>query len=463
MEGFFNVKRKILIVGLGYRSGLSAANFLAAKGHDVEVSDTKSATDLSHIVGQLDRSVVVHAQNQDPSLLDRAFDCIVLSPGVPARIALVQESRARGIPVISEIELAFQFLKGLTIGITGTDGKSTTTALTTHMLRELGLDARMGGNIGIPLVTLADTTTDDSVTVIELSSYQLETIDTFRPDAAAFTNLTPDHLDRYNSLDDYFNAKMRVVSNQTADDFFIYNLDDERVARGAGTVRSHGKSFSLEREADSFFRDGIIYLRIGDGVKPVLAAKDLFIMGIHNVQNVMTALLLSQSIFEKRKETFPLEKAAAAAKSFPGLSHRMERLGEVKGRLFINDSKATTVGAVEMAIKSLDRPGVFIIGGRAKGDDYSRLAASMKDKVRAVVLIGETKEEFSKLFSSFVMRTATTLDDAVNASIELSREGDAIVLSPACASFDMFTSFEDRGDKFRESVERLKTGAVHGS
>ena len=320
----------------------------------------------------------------------------------------------------------------------------------------------MGGNIGIPLVSLADSTTDSSVTVIELSSYQLETIDTFRPDVAAFTNLTPDHLDRYDTLDDYFNAKMRIARNQTADDYFVYNLDDARVTGGAGTVKSRAIGFSLERTADSFFRDGDIFLEIDGKAEKVISASDLFIMGLHNVQNTMTALLIARSICAKMKMTLNLDKAADAAKSFPGLPHRMERLGERAGRLFINDSKATTVGAVEMAIKSLDRPGVFIVGGRAKGDDYSRLASSMKGKVRGVVLIGETTPEFKPLFSGFTMREAGSLDDAVRKAVEISEPGDAVILSPACASFDMFNSFEHRGDSFRDSVKRV-AGEVHGS
>jgi len=462
VKEFFNVKRRVLIIGLGYRSGLNAANFLAEKGHHVEVSDTKSAADLAPLTEKLNKAVVLHAGSQEVSLLDRGFDCVVLSPGVPARIPLVKESVIRKIPVISEIELAFLFMKGLTIGITGTDGKSTTTALTCHMLRELGFDARMGGNIGIPLVSLADSTTDESVTVIELSSYQLETIDTFRPDVAAFTNLTPDHLDRYDTLDDYFNAKMRIARNQTENDFFIYNLDDARVTGGAKTVRSKKLGFSLEREADSFYRNGDIFLKCGDNIEKIIAAEELFIMGLHNVQNTMTSLLIAQAICKKKHVLLNLDKAADAAKSFPGLPHRMERLGEFGGRFFINDSKATTVGAVEMAIKSLDRPGVFIVGGRAKGDDYSRLAASMKGKIRGVVLIGETKDEFAPLFSEFDMRMAESLDDAVRKSIELSQPGDAVILSPACASFDMFTSFEHRGDSFRDSVKRI-AGEVHGS
>jgi UDP-N-acetylmuramoylalanine--D-glutamate ligase len=447
----------VLVIGLGFRSGLNAANFLAAEEHDVHVSDTKSAAELSELASKLDSEVVLHAGNQDVSLLDHGFDLIVLSPGVPARIPLVQESLKRGIPVISEIELAFRYMKGMTIGITGTDGKSTTTALTHHILKELGNDSRMGGNIGIPLITLAGETTEKSVTVIELSSYQLETIEMFRPDASAMLNLTPDHLDRYDSLDIYFAAKMRIAMNQTKKDYFIYNADDERVAgsSGARSVKASLKGFSLKNKTDAYYENGAVYLRVNGKDEHVLHESELSIMGIHNVQNVMTSLLLAQSIYEKRGEEFPLRQAADAAKSFKGLPHRMERLGDFKGRFFINDSKATTVGAVEMALRSIKGNSVFIVGGRAKGDDYSRLASAMKGRVRGVILIGETTEEFSRIFGEFRTDVASDMDDAVKKAFAMSEPGDTVILSPACASFDMFKSFEHRGDVFREDVHRM--------
>jgi UDP-N-acetylmuramoylalanine--D-glutamate ligase len=448
-------KYRILVVGLGLRSGLSAANFLSAEEHIVEVSDSKSRDELSEIISKLDSDVVVHAGNQHPLLLDRGFDLVVLSPGVPAKIDLVQESIRRGIPVISEIELAFRYIKGLTIGITGTDGKSTTTAMTNHVLKELGWDTRMGGNIGIPLISLAGETTDRSVTVIELSSYQLETIDSFRPDAAAFLNLTPDHLDRYNSLDDYFAAKMRIAKNQTKNDFFIYNADDERVSLGASALAATLYSFSLTKKADAWYEVGSVFITVGKRSVKVFDAREMTVMGLHNVQNAMAVLLLIRSLYEKLGEEFPVARAAAACCSFKGLAHRMEKLGIYNDRLFINDSKATTVGAVEMALRSLDRQAVLILGGRAKGDDYSRLADAMKGKIRALVLIGETTDQFAELFLSFSHEAASDMSDAVLKAMNLSRPGDAILLSPATASFDMYKSFEHRGDVFREAFLAL--------
>lgn len=451
-------KYRILVVGLGFRSGLSAANFLAAENHVVDVTDSKSHAELSELISKLDPSVTVHTGAQEPSLLDKGFDLIVLSPGVPVRIPLVQEALRRAIPVISEIELAFRYLKGMTVGITGTDGKSTTTAMTNHVLCELGWDSRMGGNIGIPLISLAGETTDESVTVIELSSYQLETVESFRPDAAAMLNLTPDHLDRYDSLDDYFAAKMRIAMNQTAEDVFVFNADDLRVTGGACATRSKRRGFSLHKKSDAYYEAGSVYVRCGKAHVKAFDAREMSIIGLHNVQNAMTVLLLVQGLYEKKGLEFPVAKAAAACCSFKGLAHRMEKLGSYKGRLFINDSKATTVGAVEMALKSLDRPSVLILGGRAKGDDYSRLIPSISEKVRALVLIGETKDEFSEIFKAFTQVKAANLDEACAKAMELSREGDAVLLSPATASFDMFKSFEHRGDSFRDSFARLCGG-----
>lgn len=455
----FSSHRKVLVVGLGYRTGLAASNFLAAKGHSVEVSDCKSADELSSIISKLDSSVVVHAGCQEPALLERGFDCVVLSPGVPARIPLIREALKRGVPVISEIEMSFYFLKGIIIGITGTDGKSTTTALADFVLNACGFNSHMGGNIGIPLVSLADGTDENSVTVIELSSYQLETIETFRPHIAVFTNLTPDHLDRYDSLDHYFDAKMRITMNQTKDDLFIYNADDARLIESAKKVNARTEGFSIQKESGAFLRGGDLFVSNGSAVEKALSQKDLSIIGLHNVQNVLSALLVVRGVCRIAKKEFSLEKASRAAEKFPGLPHRMEKLGIRNGRLFINDSKATTVGAVEMALRSIDRPSVFIVGGRAKGDDYTRLAQSMKGKVRGVVLLGETRDEFYSVFDGVNREKADSLDDAVKQAIAMTQNGDAVILSPACASFDMFTSYEHRGDEFRASVSRIAGGA----
>jgi UDP-N-acetylmuramoylalanine--D-glutamate ligase len=360
---------------------------------------------------------------------------------------------------MAEVELAWRHLKGSVVAITGTDGKSTTTALAGHLFRELGFDTHVGGNIGIPLITFAGKTTTDSVIVAELSSFQLETIIHFRPDVAMLLNVTPDHLDRYDSMEDYFRAKMRIAMNQTSDDCFIYNRDDERARAGAGMVPSRALCFSTQTaESDIYYRDGRVFLH--NGGRLLLETGNLRILGLHNVENAMAAVLSVLDVLRRKNIAPDYDRIARAAYSFPGLEHRLERVGAFRGREFINDSKATTVNAVLTALKSLKGQGVLILGGRTKGDDYAKIAAGLDGKIRSLVLIGESKESFSNIFSAYRQVTAATMDDAVAAAMRESREGDVILLSPACASFDMYKNYEERGAVFRQSFQRLADGVI---
>ncbi|MCU0821049.1 MAG: UDP-N-acetylmuramoyl-L-alanine--D-glutamate ligase [Spirochaetes bacterium] len=460
---FKNVKN-ILVVGLGKRTGLAASNFLAGLERSVTVTDVKPADELKSIIRELDKRVTVLAGDQSPIILDRGFDLIVLSPGVPQNIELIKEARRRNIQVIAEIELAYNFIKGKIIAITGTDGKSTTTSLVGHILNSIGVTALVGGNIGIPLISLVGKTCEDTVSVVELSSFQLETIEKFRPDVAAVMNVSPDHLDRYNGMEDYLAAKLRISLNQNSEDYYIYRSDDKLLSSHLNGIRAGKLRFSYsDRTADSCHENGNIYIKVNDRFERVVDASRMLIMGVHNVENTMAALLMVRSVLEKMKLTPDFKKIEAGCYSFKGLPHRMEKIGDFNGRHFINDSKATTVGAVEMALRSLKESGVLILGGKTKGDDYSRLAASMNDRVRHLVLIGESTVEFKKIFRNFPMTLSGSMDEAVAAAMKASREGDVIILSPACASFDMFSNFEERGDVFREAVEKLKRGELRWS
>lgn len=453
--------KNVLVLGLGFRTGLAASNFLARRGLSVTVSDTRSENELADIMAQLEPSVQVIAGRQDPSLLEGGFDAIVLSPGVPQSIPIVAEARKRNIPVISEIELAWPFIRGIIVAITGTDGKSTTTALTTHVLSQLGMDARMGGNIGIPLISIAEETGDTSVTVIELSSFQLETIVHFRPHVAAILNVTPDHLDRYPGMDEYTDAKFRIAMNQHDTDTVVYNMDDNIISSRIDAVPSQRRSFSLtNNEAHAFYADGMIYFNDGDIRRPFLETDKISIIGLHNVQNAMASALMVQAVLRLMQVTPDYSQIADAICSFTGLAHRMEILGSYEERQIINDSKATTVGALEMAVKSIKTHGVFIIGGRTKGDDYSRMRAFMDERVRGIVLVGESTEEFAEIFRGMNTLKANDMDDALAKAMGISRPGDSIVLSPACASFDMFKNYEQRGDTFRESYYKLCRGLI---
>lgn len=452
---------KALVIGLGYRTGLATANFLAARGVAVTVTDTKGAAELSDIIAKLDPSVRVIAGNQEPEILDAGFDVVVLSPGVPKKIPLVREAVGRGIPVIAEIELAFRNMKGYTVGITGTDGKSTTTSLTGHIFSELGFHTLVGGNIGIPLISLAEQTTEKTVTVIELSSYMLETIDTFKPDVAAILNVTPDHLDRYDGMDDYFAAKKRIFLNQSDDDWFVYNMDSEMLTAARGEYPAHSLRFSIDNnESDAFLANGHIYCAMKSIHYPVIMQEALPILGIHNVQNVMASILMVLALHEKLGMFPDPDKIADAIRSFKGLEHRMEFAAEYMGRTFVNDSKATTIGAVQMAVLSMKDKGILIIGGRTKGDDYSRLRDVVKDKARGIVLIGESSEMFAEIFSGMNYIKAESMEDAVVKAMRMSHEGDMILLSPACASFDMFTSYDERGKVFKACVKKLAEGEI---
>jgi UDP-N-acetylmuramoylalanine--D-glutamate ligase len=449
---------KALVVGLGYRTGLATSNFLAGRGSEVIVSDIKSREQLTDVIERLDRRVDVISGEQGPHLLDDTIDLVVLSPGVPKSIPLIHEAVRRGIPVISEIELAYRYCRGSIIAITGTDGKSTTTALTGHILRELGVDTFVGGNIGIPFISFAESTTDSSVSVLELSSFQLETINTFKPDVSAILNVSADHLDRYADIDDYFNTKLRIGSNQNEDDFFIYNRDDEYISRGLHAIQARKMCFSLSDQADAYYRDKI-FIKKDRGARDLVDPARMGIIGLHNIQNTMAALLMVLSVLDRKGVQPDYEGIERACYSFEGLPHRMEIIGEFQGRSFINDSKATTVAAVEMALKSLDGKIALILGGRTKGDDYSRLMDSMGN-VRSLILIGESSVEFSRIFEDFNRVTASSLEDALKKAMQLSGEGDTVLLSPACASFDMFGSYEERGEKFRECVNKLIRGEI---
>jgi UDP-N-acetylmuramoylalanine--D-glutamate ligase len=453
--------KKALVVGLGYRTGLSAANFLAQRGVDVTVSDSKSSDELREIIEKLNPAVKIIAGVQDPRILDNGFDTLVLSPGVPAAIPLVQEALKRGIPVISEIELAYRNMKGHIIAITGTDGKSTTTELTGHIFKKLGFKTLVGGNIGIPLISLAEKTDDNSVTVVELSSFQLETIDSFKPHVSAILNVTPDHLDRYNSIASYYEAKKRIFMNYGEDEYFIYNRESDVLNADASAFPVKSLCFSSSgNRADSFYKEGKIFLNKEGKPVPVIEESKMQILGIHNVENSMAALLMTLSLLEMKGIAPDLKAISEACYSFKSLEHRMEFAGEFHGRIFINDSKATTIGAVGMAVKSIRNSGVLILGGRTKGDDYSRLRSIAGEKVRAIVLIGESSDEFEKIFHGLNTVKAVTIDDAVAKSMQLSQEGDMILLSPACASFDMFKSFDERGKVFKDSVKKLIEGKI---
>ena len=450
--------KKVLVVGAG-KSGAAAARFLAARGAVVALNDSKPLIDWSDEALRLKADGVGLLAGEAPSWLLDQVELVVLSPGVPTKSIPVRYAERAGAEVIGEVELAFRFLKGRVVGITGTNGKTTTTALIGELLKNAGLPVQVGGNIGTPLVSLAEASRDDGWTVVELSSYQLETIREFHTSVAVALNVMPDHMDRYDNLMEYAAAKHRIFLNQTEADAAILNADDPLVSSWSEGLRAHVVFFSTERELDEglFLRGRELVSRVGSAERVLVTRDEMQLKGVHNVQNVLAALaagLACGADPESMRET---------VRGFAPVEHRLEGVGEVSGVAFYNDSKATNVDAAVKAVEALaDEPGqlVLILGGRGKNAPYAPLAPLVKRKARALVLLGEDAERIERELGPHAPTVARVADisEAVRRAHELAEPGDIVLLAPACASFDMFQSFEHRGRVFKEEVRKMKSG-----
>ncbi len=451
--------KKVLVIGAA-RSGVAAARFLARRGAVVALNDRKPLEEWTDAARELKSEGIGLLPGETPGWLLDQIELVVLSPGVSAKSIPVRYAERAGAEVIGEVELAARFLQGRLVGITGTNGKTTTTTLIGELLKGAELSVQVGGNIGTPLVSLVEASRADGWTVAELSSYQLETIADFHPTVAVVLNLMPDHMDRYESLTDYAAAKHRIFRNQTAGDAAILNADDEIVASWASGLRAHVVWFSVRRElAEGLFLRGgeelVCRTSSGGGAERVLLRRDeLQLRGLHNVQNVLAALaagLACGASPESMRQTL---------KNFQPVEHRLERVAEVGGVEFYNDSKATNVDAALKALEAFaDAPGqvVLILGGRGKHAPYAPLAPLVAAKARALVLIGEDAariEDELKLHAPTVVRAAD-MRDAVRRASALAHPGDTVLLAPACASFDMFANFEERGRAFKEAVREM--------
>jgi UDP-N-acetylmuramoylalanine--D-glutamate ligase len=441
----------ILVVGAA-RSGVAAAEFLQRRGARVTVNDAKPESELGAAAELKAKGIAVIAGSHPAEMFEKA-DLIVASPGVPLALEPFQKARAAGVEIISEIELAVRFLRGRLIGITGSNGKTTTTTLIGGLLKNAGLPAQVGGNIGTPLVTLVDGSRDDGFTVIELSSFQLEAVQSMRLFAAVLLNLTPDHLDRYASMDDYAAAKARIFLNQTAEDLAVLNADDERVAAMRAQTKAHVIFFSRQRElaAGIFLRGAEIISRSEDCERTLITRSEIGLRGAHNLENVMSALAVGLACGVSP------DSLRATIRSFKGVEHRLEFVAAIKGVDFYNDSKATNVDA---AIKSLEAfPGhlIPILGGKDKGSDYAPLAALVTERCEQVILIGAAADKIAAALSQTKpLHRAATMPEAVELGFRLARPGDTVLLAPACASFDMFDNYEHRGRVFKEAVRGLQ-------
>lgn len=445
---------RVVVVGAA-KSGLALARLLVDAGARVTLSDSRPAADLGGDAAGLGaRGVAIEAGGHVEATFTGA-DLVAVSPGVPLSIAPIAAARGRGVRVVAEVEVASWFLRGTLIGITGSNGKSTTTALAGHLLASAGLDAVACGNLGTPLSSLVATDTPRRHYVVELSSFQLEGIETFRPRIAALLNLSPDHQDRYPSMQDYYDAKARLFMNQGPADDAILNADDPEVSARFGAVRGRRWLFSRRRpvEDGAQVADGVIVLRTGGRDRPVLPVADLPLFGRHNEENVLAALLIAD-----RSGVDPA-RAADGVRTFRGLPHRLELVRTTGGTRWFNDSKATNVGATVQSLRSFDRDVVLILGGKDKGGAFEDLEPLLRGRVTHLILLGKARETIHRALGDVVPTSLVEdLPAAVAAAAGLVRPGGVVLLAPACASFDQYSGFEARGDHFRSLVHALPGG-----
>lgn len=444
--------RRVTVVGLG-RSGLAACRLLASAGATVTASDRSQAealaVDLESLRG-LGVRVEVGAHRPETIL---EADLLVVSPGVDVRMPLLARARTLGIPILSEVELAYRACQARFLGITGTNGKSTTTTLVGLMLERAGIPVIVAGNIGTALCDVVPGLGPDRWVVAELSSFQLETIETFRAEVACLLNITQNHLDRYVGLPDYMQAKARLFLNQEPGDWAVLNADDPLVLEAAASARARPLLFSRCRpvEEGAFLDKDRLVLRRAGEMREVCRVGDIRIRGVHNLENALAAIAAAALAGGSG------EAAKAVLAEFPGLPHRLEPVAVLGGVQFVNDSKGTSVGAVVRSLESFAGPVILIAGGRDKGSDFTPLRPMVAGRVKALVLIGEAREKIARALAGVApVHSAESMEEAVRRARALAAPGDVVLLSPACASFDMFRDFEDRGRAFKAAVRDLE-------
>ncbi len=446
--------KKVLVVGLG-KSGLAAALFLRRHGAQVTVSDVRSAAALAKdIPALLEEGIMVEAGGHG-LLTFRRQDLIVVSPGVPLDTPELVQARNFGRPVIGELELAARFLKGKTLAITGSNGKTTTTTLIGEILEAAGLPTLVGGNIGVPVVALIDESTPDTWSVLEVSSFQLESTEQFHPQIAVILNITPDHLDRHGTFENYARAKERIFAAQTPADFLVLNADNSRAAQAAPRAPSSVYWFSLDRTVPqgAWVEAGHVVYRSGKdaSIERIIPLTGIPLKGEHNVENVLAAVCAA------RLAGAAADVIRTSIENFRAVEHRLEYVATLNGVEFFNDSKATNVDATAKAIASFNNGIHLILGGKDKNSDYTQLAPLLRERVRAVYTIGSAADKIeSQLRGVVSLHSCETLDKAVTAAASAAHPGDVVLLAPACSSFDQFESYEHRGRVFKELVNEWR-------
>ena len=443
--------KRILVVGLG-KSGVASALFLQARGARVTVSDAKAEEQLrQEIPALLDKGITVESGGHG----ERTFgdqDLIVLSPGVPIDVPQVGQARSRGVPVIGEIELASRFLKGHLVAITGSNGKTTTTTLAGEVISMGGYETLVGGNIGTPAISLVEESTSDTFNVLEVSSFQLETIESFHPEIAVILNITPDHLDRHRNFRAYVAAKARIFEQQRESDFAVLNAGDKTCLELADRIRAQTRWFSRSSEVKSgaYVKGGKIFWKDEDGEQEVLPVSEVPLKGAHNLENVLAAVCVGRLVGCEN------HRIRRAVQEFKAVEHRLEFVASVQGVEYYNDSKATNVDATIKALESFPSGIHIILGGKDKGSDYSVLSPLLKERARRVYTIGAAAEKIaSQIQGACEIVSAETLEAAVRKAAESAAAGEVVLLAPACASFDQFENYEHRGRVFKQAVQAL--------
>ena len=442
--------RKVLVVGLA-RTGLATAKFLKAKGSMVSTTEIKSSEEMRDAFEEMKGMGFSMEWGGHRTETFLKQDLIVVSPGVDLAIEPIQEALKKGIQVISEVELAYHFIRVPIIAVTGTNGKTTTTLLIGEMLKESGKRVGVGGNVGEPLILFADGGNQWEILVTEISSFQLEAIEDFRPKLTVLLNVTEDHLDRHPTYENYIEAKARIFMNQTPEDLAILNKDDPIVMKLAKKVKTKKIFFSQKERLDegTFSNGQSITLRLESKEEDYSLAQAP-LLGIHNVENMMAALTTAR-LFGGLKETIQ-----AVLDRFKGLEHRLEFVREIDGVRFYNDSKGTNVGSVVKSLQSFSEPVILIAGGKDKNGDLSPLRELIQRRVKRMILIGEAKERMARELGGLTdTAMKKTLEEAVHLAYQTAKKGEVVLLSPACSSFDMFKDYKERGRVFKEVVRRL--------
>jgi len=446
--------KKVLVVGLG-KSGLAAALFLRHHGAHVTVSDVRSAEALAKDIPALLEEGIMVETGGHGLLTFRRQDLIVVSPGVPLNTPELAQVKSFGLPVIGELELAARFLKGKTLAITGSNGKTTTTALVGEILQKAGFPTLVGGNIGVPVVALINDSTDETWSVLEVSSFQLESTQQFHPQIAVILNITPDHLDRHGSFENYAQAKERIFAAQHEGDCVILNADNSRAAQAASRSVARVFFFSVEHSVlqGAWVEEGWVVYRGGkdEQIEKIMHLSGVPLKGTHNVENVLAAVCAA------RQAGASDEVIRQAIEAFQAVEHRLEFVTKINGVEFYNDSKATNVDATAKAVAAFSGGIHLILGGKDKGSDYTQLSDLLRARVRAIYTIGSAAQKIeSQLRGVVPILSCETLDNAVSAAGSAARPGEVVVLAPACSSFDQFENYEQRGRVFKELVNERR-------